>query len=432
MYSQRQLRVLVFPGGTEVGLEVLKCLRYCKEVVLYSASSQVSNHAAYVFKEHVLIKNVREKGWLEELNGIIHKFRIDYVFPTHDDVIEAVTRCENRIHAKVIASPHATCLKTRSKKAVYELFKETLPLPEVYDDIDAIDHFPVFAKPDIGYGAQDAHFVQNAQMLKGLLVERHNMTVLEYLSGKEYTIDCFSHRKRGLLFASGRERARIRMGTSVHAKPVDEGKNRLFRRYAEIISRELVFWGAWCFQMKEDASGDLKLLEINPRIAGGMAFHRVSGVNFALLSLYEREGRDLRIMTNAFEVEMDRAFVNRYRHSIHYKKIYVDWDDTVVVHDRLNLSLILFLYQAKGKGCQILLITKCLSDIREALQKRNVEGIFDEIIWLKEDDLKSEHIQPDGAIFIDDSFSQRLEVQQRHGIPTFDCSMIEALMDDRE
>ena len=54
-----------------------------------------------------------------------------------------------------------------------------------------------------------------------------------------------------------------------------------------------------------------------------------------------------------------------------------------------------------------------------------------EIIWLKESDSKADYIKSKSSIFIDDSFSQRQEVANRHGIPTFDGSMIEGLFDDR-
>ena len=33
---------------------------------------------------------------------------------------------------------------------------------------------------------------------------------MDYLPGKEYTVDCFSHRTHGLMFCSGRERVRVK------------------------------------------------------------------------------------------------------------------------------------------------------------------------------------------------------------------------------
>jgi hypothetical protein len=50
---------------------------------------------------------------------------------------------------------------------------------------------------------------------------------------------------------------------------------------------------------------------------------------------------------------------------------------------------------------------------------------------LKKNESKADFINPQGSIFIDDSFSERKSVFYKLGIPTFDCSMIEMLIDER-
>jgi carbamoyl-phosphate synthase large subunit len=46
--------VFIFPGGTEIGLEINKSLRHCIEVQLFSAGLSVSNHAPYVIQSMVV------------------------------------------------------------------------------------------------------------------------------------------------------------------------------------------------------------------------------------------------------------------------------------------------------------------------------------------------------------------------------------------
>ncbi len=69
----KKKRVLVFPGGTEIGLEIWKSLRYCKEISLFSGESDVSNHAPYVFQENFIIPDVHQQNWLETLISVIEK-----------------------------------------------------------------------------------------------------------------------------------------------------------------------------------------------------------------------------------------------------------------------------------------------------------------------------------------------------------------------
>jgi hypothetical protein len=217
-------------------------------------------------------------------------------------------------------------------------------------------------------------------------------------------------------------------------KPVcDASMATKFRDAAEVISKELEFYGAWFFQLKIDSFGVLKLLEIAPRISGTMATVRVSGVNFAMLSIYEKEGVDIEIMRNDCQVHIDRALVNRYSHDIKYSTIYVDLDDTLIIDDKLNPQLMQFLCQSINNGCRIILITKNdkAGGVRLILKKFRIASIFDQIICLKKNESKADFIDPQGSIFIDDSFSERKSVFDKLGIPTFDCSMIEMLIDER-
>lgn len=91
--------------------------------------------------------------------------------------------------------------------------------------------------------------------------------------------------------------------------------------------------------------GSLYLMEIAPRIAGTMAIHRVLGINFLLLSIYEYERVDIRILKNSYEIEIDRALQNRYKIYLQYEKIYLDLDDTLILNNKINILLISFIFQ---------------------------------------------------------------------------------------
>lgn len=423
--------ILIFPGGTEIGLEIWNSLKDCKEVELFSAGSPVSNHAPFVFKNHSIIPDIHNKKWINILNDIIEKLNIDYIFPAYDDVLLALSQNSVMIDAEIISSPPNTCKITRSKSKTYELFKRILPVPQTFENISDIKKYPVFVKPDKGQGSKHAKIVNDFNSLRCVLEKYPDLIILEYLSGKEYTVDCFSHRKKGLLFCGGRERIRTKNGISMNSKPVPSKINKIFEKYALIITNLLELHGAWFFQLKQDSKGEYKLLEIAPRISGTMATHRVLGVNFPLLSIYEKEGFEVDIITNENHVEIDRALCNCYKHDIHYNKVYVDLDDTLIIKNKINTQIVKFLYQAVNEGCQIVLISKTVNNIRSYLKKWKLECLFDEVIILNKDDNKSDYIKPENAIFIDDSFNERKSVFMRHHIPTFDSSMIEMLIDFR-
>jgi len=212
------------------------------------------------------------------------------------------------------------------------------------------------------------------------------------------------------------------------SRPVHE---KTFHEYADAISGKIAFHGAWFFQLKRDRKGILKLLEIAPRIAGTMAVHRVQGINFALLSIYEQERIALSLLANNIDIEIDRALVNRYRHQARYSVVYLDLDDTLVLKNRVNTKLIQFLYQCINKSVRIVLLTKHDGDLKQALQNYRLSQLFDDIVHLERTACKADFIKESDAILIDDSFSERKAVNEKLGIPTFDCSMIEMLINER-
>lgn len=421
--------VLVFPGGTEIGLEIHKALNQCKDIRLFSAGLNISNHAPFVYARHFLIPSIHEEGWIEKLNHVLVENAIDYIFPAYDDIIVALVRNANKIKAKIVSSPLETCLITRSKSATYQCLADFLPVPKIFADIASIDQYPVFVKPDKGQGSQDTHLVRTREQLQELLLEEKERIVIEYLPGEECTVDCFSDRESGLLFCSGRERVRTKSGISMSSKMMPQQET--FVDYAKIISSRLTFYGAWFFQVKKDREGIYKLLEVAPRIAGTMALHRVQGINFPLLSIYEQERIPVAVLKNNAYVEIDRALVNRYRHQIEYSTVYVDLDDTLILNDKVNVQIIGFLYQCINEGKKIVLITKHDKDLNMTLAKYRLNGICDEIIHIGRGGAKADYIREHDAILIDDSFSERKAASDKLGIYTFDCSMVELLLEER-
>ncbi len=420
------MRVLVFPGGTEIGLEIWAALRDCKDVELVAAGMEAASHAPYVFAESFGLPGVHERDWLAELNRLIETSRIDYIYPAHDEVILALANHAHQVAAPVIMSPPETCRITRYKSKTYAALRGALPLPRVYSAVSEIESYPVFCKPDSGQGSYRARRVDG----KDRVAEdfREGDLLLEYLPGTEYTVDCFSDRDRGLLFVGGRERERIRNGIAVATSPVDDPT---FATYAQAISERLALHGAWFFQLKRDRQGVLKLLEVGPRIAGSMALYRVTGINFPLLSLYEQRRLPIRILRNGACVHLNRALVNRYEHDLVYRTVYVDLDDTLILRGRVNSRLAALLYQCLNRGVRLVLLTRHDGNLKDVLDRHRIAQLFDEIVQLSPDQSKADAIRDRSAIFIDDSFSERLRVQEATGIPTFDCSMIEMLLDTR-
>ena len=416
--------VLVFPAGTEIGLEIFNALKFCKETRLFGAGQAVSNHAEFVYPSYDDVPSVWEEGWLEGLIATCVKHDIDYIFPAHDDALVALSRVRERLPAVLIAPSEYVCEVTRSKSRTYKLLAEVVRVPRLFSGVDEVKNYPVFVKPDRGNGSIGARAVHDPETLRLALAERTDLVISEYLPGHEYTVDCFSDRERGLLFCGARIRDRTRNGIAVNTKTVVLPEARVL---AESIGKKVSVYGPWFFQVKRSEDGALVLLEVAPRIAGSMAAHRVLGVNFPLLAIYEAERSSLQMLVNTGAVEVDRALGNRYRHSVHFDVLYIDLDDTILMSGRVSTEVISFVFDCLNASKRVVLVTRHEGDLGETLRKHRIADLFDRVIHVPRGVKKSSVICHVGAIFIDDSFSERLDVAAVCGINTFDPSMIELL-----
>lgn len=420
-------RVLVFPCGSEIGLEIHQALKWSTHIELFGASSSKSNHGKYVYKNYIEgIPYVNASDFINQLNAIIDTYKIDFVFPAHDSVALNLSLNENNLRCKIIGSSADTCIICRSKNKTYRHFKNVLNIPFLFSTIQEINKFPIFLKLDVSQGSKGTYIAGSKEEAEFYSQKDASLLLLEYLPGREYTVDCFTDRNRRLRFIGPRERVRISNGISVNTCRVTDTQ---FRHFAEIINNTLVFRGAWFFQVKERENGELVLLEIAPRIAGAMGYYRNLGINFPLLSVFDRMGIEVELLQNDYRLEMDRALTNRFKTDLVYQHVYIDLDDTIITSNIVNPWIIAYLYQCLNKKIKIHLITRTTGTIDTILKKYRLSPIFDSIIKLYDGEKKSDYIKERTSIFIDDSFRERNAVSTILGIPTFDTSSIESLLD---
>ncbi|MBF0336646.1 MAG: ATP-grasp domain-containing protein [Nitrospirae bacterium] len=417
--------VLVFPCGSELGLEVNRALADSRHFTLFGASS-VDDHGRYVYKNYIAgLSFIDSADFIGELNKVVEQYGIDFIIPAHDGAVLKMAENQDKIKAVVITSCRQTCRVCRSKGKTYEVFEKLIPTPRVYTVAEEMT-FPVFLKPDTGQGTKGTHKATTKEAVDFYLRQDPTLLVLEYLPGKEYTVDCFTDRNGILRFAAGRQRTRIYNGISVNSRQVQDAR---FQEIAAIINETLSFQGAWFYQVKERTNGELVLMEIAPRIAGTMALFRVDGVNFVQLSLFDRMGLEATILCNRLDMEIDRALFARFSPGIDYSCVYVDFDDTIIVNNSVNTNIMKFLYQSRNMGKKIVVISKHKHDVKETLRKFAIsELLFDEIILLNESEHKSDYITEMNSVFIDDSFAERKAVHDKLHIPVFALDAVEALL----
>lgn len=420
-------RVLIFPAGSEIGLEIYNSLKYSHHVEVFGASCK-SDHAAYVYPRENYIEdsrlNVQESDFLERFDKLLSDLDIGFIYPTHDTV--ACFLAENlRSSARLINPDPETNRIARCKQRTYETFREYDFCPTVYQETRAV--LPVFLKPRQGQGGKGSARAVTSAELEFYLGQDPELLVTEYLPGEELSVDCFSDFHGQLRFIGPRSRERVLMGISFRSSSVELTEE--IAKIAHAINDLLKLDGAWFFQVKKDSTGRYKLLEFAPRQASTMGLYRHSGVNFALLSLFNALKMPVEITSNDYAVQLDRCLQNRYRANFSFRRVYVDFDETLVVGHHVHEMAMAFLYQCRNRRIEIVLLTKHRFDLSATLRSCGIsESLFTQILHLREEEDKSLFIEPEGAIFIDNYWYDRRAVRKRWGIPVFDADAIECLL----
>lgn len=422
-------KVLVYPCGTEIGLEVYKSLCYSTHYEIWGGSCSY-DHGRFVFERHIdNLPFITDKSTPEEVaefNAIIDKYNFDFIYPVMDGVITVFSKYREYLRPVVVASDYSATRITRSKRLTYETLKDIVKIPAIYSNVYAVSSYPIFLKPDVGQGSKGVQLITSPEQATTIHFRDKNNVVMEYLPGDEYTVDCLTGADGELVYVRARGRRRIKNGISVNAVFDDRD---VFKEWAEKINKAIPQVGAWFFQLKENEKKELVLLEVASRIAGSSAITRATGVNLPLLTLNIYSGIPVDgLVINRYQIELDRALSNSYKVDLQFDTVYVDYDDTVIVDKKINVLMMSFLYQCLNEDKKIILISRHVGDVKMELQKYRIAGVFDEVIQLTRADNKVNYINPEGAIFIDDSYGERKAVYDAFQIPVFDTHTIECLI----
>lgn len=420
--------VLVFPCGSEIGLDIYSSVCYSTYFHLIGGSS-VDDHGKFVYEDYIPnIPFANTPEFIPAMAKIVKERNIDAIYPAMDLVITILKEHEEELGCKVVASPVETTQISLSKELTYKKLEGSVLIPRVFESQNVpVDEFPVFAKPKVGYGAKGTKKLSSQEEVNSFVRGKDDLLIVEYLPGEEYTVDCFTDRKGQLLYSAARKRNRVKDGISVNTFFVDNQEE--FTSIAEVINSKIKFRGAWFYQVKRNKAGELCLLEIASRLGGSSLLSRAIGVNFALLSLFDIFDYSVSITKNDYNVELDRALENKYKTNLFFDSVYCDYDDCLILEKKfVNVELVKFLYKCINEGKRIYLLSKHDGDLHQELVDFRLDHLFDEVMHIDKEADKSDFIKDTNSIFIDDSNAERVNIKSKLGIAVFSPDMIDVLI----
>ena len=200
--------------------------------------------------------------------------KINVVIPSFDETLLDWAKKKDYFRQKgvhVILSNKEYIAKCQDKWETYQFFKAIgIPTPETSTE----NKYPLI-KPRLGRGGKGIT-INSADRN----ISMDGMISQELLEGQEYTIDVFCDNESNPVYIIPRKRMQVKDGKSINGITImHEG----IVAYVKKICSHLKFIGPINIQCFETVNGEIKFIEINPRIAGGMALGFAASENWVEL-----------------------------------------------------------------------------------------------------------------------------------------------------
>lgn len=252
------VRILTEASGSLTSAYLMKAIRDAGHIPVGSDIEELTAACCLADDFILFPKKDSPKLW-EEIDALLIKYKIDVVIPSFDEMmIGWATQKEYFENKKIniIISPVETIETFGNKWKTYLFFKKIgVPCPATSLKQD----YPLI-KPIHGRGTKGIKITDESVNMDGMISQ-------EIVTGEEYTIDCFFDYKGDPVYVVPRKRLYVREGKSTKGIVI---KNDQIVSYVTKIAQHIKLVGPinmQCFCHGEN----LKFIEVNPRIAGGMA-----------------------------------------------------------------------------------------------------------------------------------------------------------------
>lgn len=338
-----QIKVLITGGGAPGAAGIIHCLRQDNTIHITAVDANAESAGRLLTDEFATIPLATDPAFIVSLLEVCKQKNIQFLLPLvtkellplaqHADTFKA-------IGTTVIISPAASLEIANDKSRLYQFLQwRGIAVPE-FRVTETAEQFetaakelgypakPFCFKPSVANGSRGFRIIDNSVDEHHLLFnEKPNSTYIAYekaisilsakpfpellvsevLPGNEISVDCLVNHGETII-ALPRLRTKMINGISVAGEFVEE-KNVI--SYCTKIIQELQLHGNIGIQVKQSASGDYLVLEINPRVQGTIAAALGAGVNLPLLAIRQQAG--FPFSQNDLRVKWGTKFVRHWK-----------------------------------------------------------------------------------------------------------------------
>ncbi|VBB05538.1 atp-grasp fold duf201-type [Lucifera butyrica] len=242
-----------------------------------AVASDIDENCAgrFLADDFLVMPAVHDPQLWEKITKALLAAHINVVIPSLDETLLAWAQQKERFRELgiyVMLSEPDTVRRFQDKWLAYNFFREIgVPTPAT-----GLEQKYPLVKPRHGRGSQGIKITDNPIDMDGMISQ-------ELIEGEEYTVDVFCDRDAAPVYIIPRRRIAVKEGKSTGGQTV---YNKEIIMWIRKICREIPFLGPVNFQCFVCADGSVRFIEINPRIAGGMALGFAASENWVKLMIH--------------------------------------------------------------------------------------------------------------------------------------------------
>lgn len=255
------MNILIEASGSLTSGYVIKAIKASGNRVIGSDISDF-NHAKVMCDDFILMPKYNDKNLWKKISKLLDDYKIDIVIPSFDETLLGWSERVNFFKTKkisVIISPVETIKTFQDKWIAFKFFKNL----DILTPKSSLKSKFELIKPRVGRGSSGIFYNDFKSD-----IDMTNLMSQEKINGNEFTVDCFFDINSKPIYIIPRKRLNIIDGKSSKGVVV---KNSEIENIIKKISKKINFKGPINFQFFVTNFNEVFILEINTRIAGGMA-----------------------------------------------------------------------------------------------------------------------------------------------------------------
>lgn len=299
-------KILMLGGGKRVSLArrfkyALKKLDLEPQIFSYDLTTNEP-----ILKEAKIIKGFKwnSQNVINDLKVKILENNFDLLISNVDPALVFQSQLAKEYKCANIISPHKTIINCQCKELFQNFCEDnSLPIIPRWDN----ETYPFFIKPKKGSSSKDARLIYSLTELKNEFSSCEEFFIKQnYIKGKEYTVDAYIDKNNIIKALSPRERIKTSNGEVEITRTI---RDKEIEHLSKIIIDKFSLKGPISIQfIRSKNDKKLWLMEINPRLAGGVIASIEAGYNIPEMLIKDILDYDIQQTNLTKNIIMKRYF----------------------------------------------------------------------------------------------------------------------------